>query len=572
MKIIFYDFEVFKHDWLVVFRDHGSLEYNIIENDRQALLEFYNKNKNNIFCGFNCKHYDEHIFRAIMCNLNPHDVTKHIIDNKKSGWQYKGMKRIPIVGIDLKMDVQGNPALSLKEAGANMGLSIHESDVPFDIQRKLTDAELEDTKKYCKHDVDIVYELFQARFDEYVKPKLSVINAFDLDIKNISKTSAQLTAMILGASPKRFYDELQYDMPSHIKIENKKILELYNVKELDYNKTYKTDIDGVEHTFAYGGIHGAKQRYYTQGDLLAIDVTSYYPSMMIKYDFISRSLRDRSNYQKIYDKRVQLKKEGNPLHHPYKIIIVATYGAMKNKYNKLYDPKQVNQVCITGQLMLTDLMEKLTPYSTLIQSNTDGILVKVHSREKVLEAVKEWEDRTKMKMEYEDVDRIWQKDVNNYVMVTKKGKVKVKGGWVRSYSADDPRMSFSSNQMSIVGIAIVNYLVYNKPIEDTIEECKDPILFQLVAKKGSTFSHCEIKVKDKFKKINNVNRVFAASIGGGQLFKIKNGSKHMIPNLPEKCFVFNDHLDNFNQMFNIDKQWYINLAYERLKEFGVNNL
>lgn len=37
----------------------------------------------------------------------------------------------------------------------------------------------------------------------------------------------------------------------------------------------------------------------------------------------------------------------------------STYGAMKDKFNPLYDPKQANNVCVTGQLLLLDLLEHL---------------------------------------------------------------------------------------------------------------------------------------------------------------------------------------------------------------------
>ena len=40
---------------------------------------------------------------------------------------------------------------------------------------------------------------------------------------------------------------------------------------------------------------------------------------------------------------------------------------MGSEYNRLYDPLQCNQICITGQLYLIDLIEKLTPYAQLIQ-------------------------------------------------------------------------------------------------------------------------------------------------------------------------------------------------------------
>ena len=52
---------------------------------------------------------------------------------------------------------------------------------------------------------------------------------------------------------------------------------------------------------------------------------------------------------------------------PRKIVLNSTFGASKDVYNKLYDPLQANNICITGQLLLTDLIEKLENHCQLIQ-------------------------------------------------------------------------------------------------------------------------------------------------------------------------------------------------------------
>ena len=49
-NIFGYDFEVFKYDWLVVFVNKNTSERTVIVNDRQALKDFYNTNKDAIFC------------------------------------------------------------------------------------------------------------------------------------------------------------------------------------------------------------------------------------------------------------------------------------------------------------------------------------------------------------------------------------------------------------------------------------------------------------------------------------------------------------------------------------------
>ena len=65
------------------------------------------------------------------------------------------------------------------------------------------------------------------------------------------------------------------------------------------------------------------------------------------------------------------------LYTSLKLVLNSTYGVMKDKNNALYDPLQANRVCVYGQLLLLDLIERLEPYAQIIQSNTDGVLVKM---------------------------------------------------------------------------------------------------------------------------------------------------------------------------------------------------
>ncbi|MFK9139762.1 hypothetical protein ACFDBB_00005, partial [Staphylococcus epidermidis] len=56
----------------------------------------------------------------------------------------------------------------------------------------------------------------------------------------------------------------------------------------DYDKSLKTTIAGVPHEFAWGGLHGARKNYFANGYFLNVDVASYYPALMIEYDYLSR--------------------------------------------------------------------------------------------------------------------------------------------------------------------------------------------------------------------------------------------------------------------------------------------
>ena len=113
MKFILYDFEVFKYTWLVVFKEPGK-EHIVIVNDYDKLKSFYEENKNNIFVGYNNKHYDDFIFKGILSNLNPYKISEWIIENGKAGWNFPGIDRkYNIISLDLMQDIAGAIGIGL---------------------------------------------------------------------------------------------------------------------------------------------------------------------------------------------------------------------------------------------------------------------------------------------------------------------------------------------------------------------------------------------------------------------------------------------------------------------------
>ena len=71
INIIFYDFEVFEYDWLVVLKNPEKQTTVKIHNDKDGLLKYYEENKNDIWCGYNSRGYDQFILKAILCGLPP---------------------------------------------------------------------------------------------------------------------------------------------------------------------------------------------------------------------------------------------------------------------------------------------------------------------------------------------------------------------------------------------------------------------------------------------------------------------------------------------------------------------
>lgn len=72
--ILFYDFEVFAYDWLVVVMDMTNKKEHVIINDPAALEALHDANVNDIWCGFNSRHYDQYILKGILCGFDPKKI------------------------------------------------------------------------------------------------------------------------------------------------------------------------------------------------------------------------------------------------------------------------------------------------------------------------------------------------------------------------------------------------------------------------------------------------------------------------------------------------------------------
>jgi DNA polymerase len=465
-------------------------------------------------------------------------------------------------------DVMVTNDRGLKSLEGFMGDSIKESSVPFDLDRPLTESELAETVEYCRYDVERTMSVFLQRIDDFEAHmglvKLACENR-PLDLSLISKTKPQLSAIILGAIRQDYDDEFDIDFPPTMKIEKyKSVVAWYaDYNNRTYNSKLEIEIAGVPHVFGWGGLHGALEKYSGEGDFLNIDVTSMYPSLMIEYELGSRSIQDPSKYEQIYNQRLQYKRDKNPLQLPLKLVLNSTYGVMKDQNNALYDPLQANRVCIYGQLLLLDLIEHLEPHCKIIQSNTDGVLVKLEKSadfDLIDDICYEWEQRTRLNLEFEDFVKVYQKDVNNYIMVDNKGSYKSKGAYVKKLGKLD-------YDLPIINKALIENMVKGIPIEDTIQACDELKEFQLVSKIGGKYTHLmwgNERLKER------CVRVFASKNSGDSGLKkvhLKTGKPAKVANSPLHCFIYNGNMDGVKCPEHLDKQWYIDLANKRLRDF-----
>lgn len=568
--LLFYDFEVFKYDWLVVVMDMTAKKTHVIINSPEELEALYKANIKEIWVGFNSRHYDQYILKAILCGFDPKKVNDYIITKGNPGWKFSSLfRQFPLWNYDVML----NTDVGLKSFEGFMGNDIKETSVPFNIDRKLTPEEIAETVKYCKHDVEQTVQVFLKRTEEF-NTMMYFIKHFGLSMDYISKTKAQLAAEILGGNRKGadFDDEFQFPILDCLHLNKyKHIAEWYaNPENHDYSKKQdKQIVAGVEHTFAWGGGHGARAKYSADGVFLIIDVTAYYPSLQKKYHFGYRVMNHPENFEFIHDSNIAYKRKGDKkARQPFKIMDNAISGQMKQKSSALYDPMSNNSICINGQLLLLDLVEHIEPYCELIQNNTDGIIVKLkdyeHDFDALDDVVYEWEQRTGMKMDFDTyIGTIYQKDVNNYLLIDRKtGAVKAKGGYVM-------KLNDLSYDLPIINKALVDYMIHGIPVRRTIMECQDLREFQLVSRISSKYTH--ILYGDKPIKEKCI-RVFAsnnpADPGVKKVHAVRKTTAKLT-NSPEHCFIFNDDVKGVPVPDKLDRQWYIDFANKRLSDFGV---
>lgn len=568
--MLFYDFEVFAYDWLVVVMDMTAKKTHVIINSPEHLEVLYKANMKEIWCGFNSRHYDQYILKAILCGFDPKKVNDYIIVKGNPGWKFSSLFRnFPLWNYDVMLGTD----VGLKSFEGFMGNNIKETSVPFNIDRKLTEEEIAETVKYCKHDVEQTIQVFLKRTEEF-NTMMYFIKHFGLSMDSISKTKAQLAAEILGGNRKGadFNDEFSFPILDCLELKKYRHIADWYANPANHDYTKKQDkqiVAGVEHTFAWGGGHGARLKYSSSGVFLIIDVIAYYPSLQKKYHFGYRVMDHPENFEFIHDSNIEFKWKGDKkARQPFKIMDNAISGQMKQKSSALYDPMSNNSICINGQLLLLDLVEHIEPYCELIQDNTDGIIVKLkdyeHDFDVLDDVVYEWEQRTGMKMDFDTyIGTIYQKDVNNYLLIDRHtGAVKAKGGYVM-------KLNDLSYDLPIINKALVDYMIKGIPVERTVLECQDLREFQLISRISSKYTHIlhgEKPIKEK------CIRVFASknpSDPGVKKVHATTKRAAKLTNSPAYCFIFNENVKGVPVPDKLDRQWYIDFANKRLADFGV---
>lgn len=583
--LLFYDIEVFEYDALVVFMDIDGNEVAHFWNNRDRALTEEPSGFEGIkdviagktLVGYNNYNYDDHILTAMLNEGgNLSRVLKAINNTIIANGKYDHSISEAIHSLDTMQQIDVSRP-SLKQIEANMGMSIVESSVSFDIDRPLTDEEREETLEYCRHDVRATIEVYKLREKSYFETKAGLLQMLSEDEAKSAyrwNTTTLSAKVLLGDASLIQWDELKGLEKYRRNVEGipSEVWDMWDsctTKDgiTSKGKTKTIKAYGCNFVFGMGGLHGAPTRPGRYGRCKHKDVASMYPSSIVHLKALGEATE---KYDQMRRERVAIKHSDPVKAGALKLILNSVYGNFKNKYSALNNPYASATVCIYGQIALFSLCRELSKAGyTVINANTDGVVYledpELNDRDEEICAAWEKEfDGYRLDTDY--YTQWIQRDVNNYIAVEENGNITVKGGDVNKYQINK---YFSNNSARIIQIAMVEHLVYGTDILRVFDEYLDqPLVWQYVLKAGGTYKGVQNKEGEWQ---NKVNRVFAClddpRIPHTKLYKIRwDDGQVNFPDVPELMYVWNDDvnkLTNFKEI--VDREYYLHLVKEKLK-------
>ena len=151
-------------------------------------------------------------------------------------------------------------------------------------------------------------------------------------------------------------------------------------------------------------------------------------------------------------------------------------------------------------------------------------------------------------LDYEIFTKIYQKDVNNYIVIHEDGSYESKGAYVKKLNNLD-------YDLPIVNKALVEYFINSTPVEETMNNCNDLKEFQMVVKVSNKFQYAQHGNK---RLSERVLRVFASKDPwDGKVYRMNSRNRlEKIPYTPDSCFIRNNIVNGRRIPRRLDKYWF----------------
>ena len=569
-KICFvYDVEIFPNFFSVTVKntESGNIKSYEISERRNQLSDIVKLflHKGIHWVGFNSMHFDAPVISYLIINykkliLRPvWEITAEIkafgdkiinSENSASWSQYKYANLFPDLDL-LVMRWSQKLRVGLKALQVTMEYrNVEEYKGDFNIP--LSKEEIPNLLAYNVNDVESTEELLN-RSKKDIELRIAIEEQYNISALNkdgVNLGMEILKKYYLEATGKAWYeikdlrskvdevplkdvifDYIKFDNPTLQGVLSKlkeTVVPITNVPK-GYKFEIKFEIGGVKHTYGIGGLHSENdpEVFEPLDDemLLDSDVRSLYPTIILQNNLFPAHLGKAllNVYQMIYDQRVAANAEGRKIENEtLKLALNGLTGNLQSIYSWVYDPMMVFKIRINGQLMLLMLIEKVVEHGfQLIQSNTDGIFVKIKKDRynEYMQVCADWEKKTRLTLEHDEFERFYQYAINDYVGVKK--------GWSESHDPkfikkkglfiDEPVLGKGLAPL-IIPEALVKYFVEGASPEKTIRDCKEInkfCTFQKVDKQFGVFYGSD--------KVAHINRYYM-SMYGKPMYKQRIGS------------------------------------------------
>lgn len=565
-KVYVYDIEIFPNVFHCCAKDTETGElykFEISERKNQLdkLVGFFVSGTDKMFCGYNNKHYDDVIINYIIDHYNkmqflPYwkicgslfNLSQTLVKDedetrdKVKRWRYAKY----FYSMDLlTMLFSRKLRVGLKTMQITMRYkNVYEYEGDF--ENNLPACEIDNMISYNINDVNSTEELLNKLKGD-IELRLFIEHEHGIDCLSMDSVKMAETFLLEEYSnksgiPKNVIKEMRSPMDyiplkdvilPFIKYKNPKlqsILEemkeqvVYSKERKGYEKKFV--LSNVVYSIGVGGIHTihTPKIFLPKDDEFIghADVTSMYPSLLIKYQWGPRHLGKLfcDIFSNLYKERIEAKRTGQDLKNKFlKIVLNSPTGKMQQEVSWLYDPFNVFKIRINGQLILLMVVDRLLSLGCeIIQCNTDGVVYrsKKTSANRIQEAIAEVESITRLSFEIDEYEAFYQYAINDYFGVIK--------GWSKSHNPkliEKKGMFITETKLGkglapvVIPKAVINYFLTGQTVDEFIKNDNDIYDFLMTQAVDRKF-----KVEHGDKPIQRINR-FYASTNGAYLYKVK---------------------------------------------------
>ena len=560
-----------------------------------------------MFCGYNNHHYDDVIINYIIdyyykladlpywrtCQ-SLFNLSQCIVEDSEGSREK--LKRWKYAHYFESMDLLTMMfSQKLRVGLKTMQVTMHYRNVQEydgDFNQFLPVSEIDSMIAYNENDVDSTTELLNRLKDE-IELRLFIEQEHGIDCLSMDSVKMAETFLLEEYSkrsgiPKNVIKEMRSPMDyiplkdvimPFIRYKNPKLQEVLEDmrKQIVYSKERKSYekkfvLSDVVYSVGVGGIHSihTPKIFHPKDDehIGHADVTSMYPSLLIKYQLGPRHLGKLfcDIFEGIYHERVEAKRTGQKIKNLFlKIVLNSPTGKMQQEVSWMYDPFNVFKIRINGQLILLMLVDRLLELGCeIIQVNTDGVVYRAKNSLKngIQEAIHEVEQITQLGFEVDEYESFYQYAINDYFGVLKNGEIEEKGMFITKTKLGKGLAPV------VIPKAVINYFVHKIPVTETIEKdrnIRDFLMSQAVDKK--------FKVIHGDKPVQRINR-FYASTDGPYLFKQDGDDVDKVSNMLTKSGV--TILNKFDDLpiedRKINYRYYISEAKKVIADFTEQQL